>query len=85
MTPAEFHELECEEQMLEIFNHAIELAVREDAEHRYHLYKLHDFYVDEIWHKEECARLALKTFTSVESAMLRPYLERIDIACLEKK
>lgn len=43
MTPNQFHELECEEQMLEIFNNAIELAVREDAEHRYHLYKLYDF------------------------------------------
>lgn len=68
--------------MPEIFNNAIELAVRENAEHRYHLYKLHDFYVDEIWHKEEFARVALKTFTSVESAMLRPYLEKIDVSKL---
>ena len=51
MTPAQFHELDCEEQMLEIFHHATELAVREDAEHRYHLYKLHDFYVEKILHK----------------------------------
>lgn len=84
MTPAQFHELECEEQMLEIFNHAVELTVREDAEHRYHLYKLHDFYVDEIWHKEERARVAIKTFTSVESAMLRPYLNQIDLNKLNK-
>lgn len=82
MTTSQFHELECEEQMLEIFNHAIELAVREDAEHQYHLYKLHDFYVDEIWHKEECARVAIKTFTSVKAAMLRPYLNGIDISKL---
>lgn len=84
MTPDQFHELECEEQMLEIFHHAIELAVREDEEHRYHLYKLHDFYVDEIWHKEDCTRLVIKTFTSVNSAMLRPYLDKIDISKLER-
>ncbi|TWI77960.1 hypothetical protein IQ13_4202 [Lacibacter cauensis] len=82
MTPAKFHKLEYEEQMLEIFNNAVELAVREDKEHRYHLYKLHDFYVDEIIHKEEYARLAIKTFTSVESVMLRPYLNQIDITKL---
>jgi hypothetical protein len=84
MTPSEFHELDGDAQMLEIFHHAIELAVWEDAEHRYHLYHLHNFYVDEIWHKEDCARLVIKTFTSVNSAMLRPYLDKIDISKLER-
>lgn len=84
MTPSQFHELDIDKQMLEIFHYAIELAVREDADHRYHLYKLHDFYVDEIWHKEDCARLVIKTFTSVNSAMLRPYLDKIDISKLER-
>ncbi len=82
MTPSQFHELDGDEQMLEIFHHATELAVLEDAEHRYHLYQLHNFYVDEIWHKEDCARLAIKTFTSTDSAMLRPYLDKIDVSKL---
>ncbi|MBY0477687.1 MAG: hypothetical protein K2Q24_08560 [Chitinophagaceae bacterium] len=79
MTPSQFHELNGDAQMLEIFHHATELAVREDAKHRYHLYQLHDFYVDEIWHKEDCARLVIKTLTSVNSAMLLPYLDKIDV------
>lgn len=84
MTPSEFHELDGDAQMLEIFHHAIELAVREDVEHRYHLYQLYNFYVEEIWHKEDCARLVIKTFTSVNSVMLRTYLGKIDISKLER-
>lgn len=79
MTPSEFLELEEMEQMQTIFDHAIELAVREDAEHRHHLYQLFSFYVEEIWHKELKVRRVVKTFTSTNSVMLKPYLDRIDI------
>jgi hypothetical protein len=84
VTPPQFHELEGMEQMNAIFDKGIELAVREDDVHRCHLYQLYNFYVEEIWHKEDCARLVIKTFTSVNSAILKPYLDKIDISTLRK-
>lgn len=84
MTPPQFHELEGMEQMNAIFDNGIELAVKEDYVHRFHLYQLYSFYVEEIWHKEDKVRCVLKTFTSINSAMLKPYLDQIDISTLYK-
>ena len=72
------------EQIEAIWYHSTKLAEREDDVFLYILYQIDGFYVEEKVHKEHNVRHAFKTFISINSEILNPWLDRIDISSLNK-
>jgi hypothetical protein len=72
------------EQIEAIWNKGVKLGERQDEIYKYTLYQIDSFYVEEHWHKEYDVRRALKSFSSTNADLLKPYLEMIDISKITK-
>ncbi len=79
MTLYQFNALDEMEQMEAIWN-AVKLTEREDETFLYNSYQIDNFYIEEHIHKEYGVRRAFKSFSSTDSELLKPYLEKIDIS-----
>lgn len=79
MTLYQFKTLDEMEQLEAIWDHGVPIAEREDEIHRYKLYQINIFYVEEVWHKEHNVRRAFNSFASTYAAVLQPYLDKIDV------
>jgi hypothetical protein len=79
MTLYQFNSCDEMEQMEAIWNQGVVVAEREDEVHRYKLYQIDAFYVEEVWHKEYNVRRAFNSFASTNAGMLQPYLDKIDV------
>lgn len=82
MTVYQFNTMDEMEQIEAIWYHSTRLAEREDEPFLYILYQIDGFYVEEKVHKEHNVRHAFKTFSSTNSDLLKPYLNKIDISNL---
>lgn len=80
MTLYQFNMKDEMEQIEAIWYHSTKLAERDDATFLYVLYQIDSFYVEEQIHKEYNVRRALKSFSSTNAELLKPYLEMIDIS-----
>ena len=67
------------EQIEAIWYNSTLLAEREDQPFLYILYQIDGFYVEEKVHKEYNVRHAFKSFSSTNSDLLKPYLDKLDI------
>ncbi len=70
------------EQIEAIWYHSVKLAEREEDVFLYILYQIDGFYVEEKVHKDHNVRHAFKSFSSANSDLLKPYLDKIDISDL---
>jgi hypothetical protein len=79
MTLYQFNRFDELEQLEAIWEHGVKVAEREDEVHRYTLYQLDSFYIEEAFHKEYHVRRAFYSFASTNAEKLLPYLDQIDV------
>jgi hypothetical protein len=82
MTLYQFNALDGTEKLEAVWEKGVKIAERQDAEFRYVLYQIAGFYVEEKIHLQHNVRFALVGFSSTSAALLKPYLDIIDIAGL---
>jgi hypothetical protein len=82
MTLYQFNMMDEMEQMEAIWYKSTKLAEREDETFLYILHQIDSFYVEEKIHKEHNVRHAFKSFSSTNSDLLKPYLDKIDVSKL---
>ena len=77
MTLYQFNLLDEREKTVLLWEKAVQLGERSDAEHRITLYQIDNFYVEVFYHKEYNVLRRMRSFNHVDQ--LRPYLDDFDI------
>ena len=82
MTLNHFHKLDEMEQVEVLWEFGVQIADRDEGEHKLILYQIDAFYVEVWYHKEYDVVRKYRAFSSMD--ILEPYLDKLNIK-IERK